>query len=44
MVEQRFDDFPIYELQDDWSLIDQCDISAQGRHERCEQYTRDEQR
>src|SRR5260370_40727196 len=34
MVEQRFDDFPIYEFQNDWPLVDQCDISAQGRHER----------
>jgi hypothetical protein len=35
MKEERFDDFPIYEIQDDWPLINQCDISAQGRHERC---------
>jgi hypothetical protein len=35
MVEERFDDFPIYELGSDWPLIDQCDISAQSRHEGC---------
>src|SRR2546429_10000190 len=35
MEEERFDDFPIYELQDDWPLINQRDIGTQGRHEGC---------
>ncbi len=35
MVQERFDDFAIYKLEDAWPLIDQRDTRAQGRHERC---------
>jgi hypothetical protein len=35
MIEERFDDFPIDELQDGGPLIDQSDIRPQGRHEGC---------
>jgi hypothetical protein len=33
VIAERLDDFPIHELKNRWTLIDQCDISAQGRHE-----------
>src|SRR5712692_296665 len=34
MVEERFYDFAIYELQKDRTLIDQCNVSTQRCHER----------
>jgi hypothetical protein len=35
VVGQRFDDLPIYEVEYDWPLVDQCNLGTQSRHERC---------
>ena len=35
MVEERFDDFPIYELKNYLPLVNQSNIGTQGSHEGC---------
>src|SRR5260370_7085300 len=35
VVRQRFDDLPIHEIQNNWSLVDQRNLGTQGSHKGC---------